>query len=70
MRVKQPKWPIEQLVTFELRDYREDLERALAEFPDHAQPAERETLQQRLTEVISEQELRAGAQSPSEATAS
>lgn len=70
MRVKPPKWPIEQLVTFELRDYREDLEQALAELPDHVQPAERETLQQRLTEVISEQELRVGAQSPSQATAS
>jgi hypothetical protein len=70
MRVKQPKWPIDQLVTFELRDYREDLEHALAELPDHVQSAEREALQQRLTEVISEQELRIGAQSPSQATAS
>jgi len=54
--VKKPDWPLNQLVTFELRDLRADLERALA--GTHGQLAERQLLEQSLAEVIREQESR------------
>jgi hypothetical protein len=54
--VKKPKWPLNQLVSFELRDLRAELERALADIPERT--ADRQPLGQRLAEVISEQEAR------------
>ncbi len=56
VKVKRPEWPVGQLATFELRDYREELEQALDGLPGES--AERDQLQQRLAEVISEQESR------------
>jgi hypothetical protein len=57
MTVNKPQYPLHQLVTFELRDYRAELEQALARTPEQA--ADRQLLGQRLTEVIREQESRA-----------
>jgi hypothetical protein len=54
--VRIPKWPVGQLATFELRDLRAELERALAGISGRT--ADGELLQQRLAEVISEQESR------------
>jgi hypothetical protein len=54
--VKKPEWPLDQLVTFELRDLRTQLEHALAGIPE--QTPDRQLLEQRLAEVISEQEAR------------
>lgn len=59
VKVKPPRWPVPQLVTFELRDYRQRLEQALAGLPE--QSADREVIQQRLAEVIGEQDERARA---------
>jgi hypothetical protein len=50
--VRIPKWPVGQLATFELRDLRAELERALAGISGRT--ADGELLQQRLAEVISE----------------
>jgi hypothetical protein len=55
--VPQPQHPVPALTTFELRDYRRDLEHALTTLPGHA--ATRELLQDRLAEVMGEQESRA-----------
>jgi hypothetical protein len=57
--VEEPKHRLTQLTTFELRDYRRDLERAIAFFDakDPVPPA-RDRLQGRLDEVIREQESR------------
>jgi hypothetical protein len=52
----QPKHPIHALTTYELRNYRHELEHALKTFPSHA--TVREQLQQRLTEVLTEQQAR------------
>ena len=54
--VRAPAHPLPALTTFELRDYRRDLEHALAALPDHV-PA-RGLLQGKLGEVIAEQESR------------
>lgn len=59
--VKEPNWRISQLATFELRDYRERLESAIAEIPAKL-TADRVTLESRLSEVITEQETRAEAE--------
>jgi hypothetical protein len=57
--VSQPKHPLHALTTFELRDYRRDLERAIA-FWDTKHPVPlRETLQAKLDAVITEQGDRA-----------
>jgi hypothetical protein len=58
--VDRPLHPLHQLTTFELRDYRKQLERALAFFDrqDPVPPA-RDRLQARLDEVIAEQDQRA-----------
>ena len=55
--VAPPAHPLPQLTTFELRDYRRDLETAIARIGAHdpASPA----LQARLDAVIAEQESRA-----------
>jgi hypothetical protein len=54
--VRPPGHPLPALTTFELRDYRSELERALAALPEHV-PA-RGLLQGKLAEVIAEQESR------------
>jgi hypothetical protein len=58
--VEPPKHPLTMLTTFELRDYRRDLERAIAFFDrqDPVPPA-RNRLQARLDAVIAEQDERA-----------
>jgi hypothetical protein len=58
--VDQPKHPLHALTTFELRDYRRQLESAVAFFDrqDPVPPA-RYRLQARLDEVLAEQESRA-----------
>ena len=55
--VPQPGHPVPALTTSELRDYRRDLEHALTTLPGHA-PV-RGLLQDKLTEVLAEQESRA-----------
>jgi hypothetical protein len=51
-----PPHPLDALVTYELRDYRHQLEHALQALPATA-PARR-LLQQRLTDVLDEQQSR------------
>jgi hypothetical protein len=54
--VDQPKHPIHALTTYELRDYRRDLERAIAGIaPDAPVQAD---LKRRLDAVLAEQEQR------------
>ncbi len=57
--VNQPKHPLQALTTYELRDYRRELERAIAFFDrqDPVPPA-RGDLQAKLDEVLAEQEDR------------
>jgi hypothetical protein len=55
--VGEPKHPLGQLTTWELRDYRRDLEAALAALPADA-PA-RSQLAARLAAVVAEQDDRA-----------
>ena len=57
--VDPPKHPLHQLTTFELRDLRRDLERAIAFFDrqDPVPPA-RSQLQARLDDVLAEQDDR------------
>ncbi len=58
--VDQPKHPLHALTTYELRDYRRELEQAIA-FMDtkHPVPPAQGTLQARLDAVIAEQDDRA-----------
>lgn len=58
--VEQPKHPLTQLTTYELRDYRRDLEKAIAFFDrqDPVPPA-RDRLQAKLDAVTAEQDDRA-----------
>lgn len=55
--VGQPKHPMHALTTFELARYRRELDRALKSLPAHA-PV-RAQLQQKLAQVIGEEEDRA-----------
>lgn len=57
--VEQPKHPLDALTTYELRDFRRDLERAIAFFDrqDPVPPA-RDRLQARLDDVLAEQDSR------------
>jgi hypothetical protein len=56
----QPEHPLHALATFELRDYRRQLENALARLgTQHPVPAVRDSLYARLDAVIAEQESRA-----------
>ncbi len=57
--VQQPKHPLHALTTFELRDYRHELERAIA-FSSQQDPVSpvRADLQARLDAVIAEQDDR------------
>jgi hypothetical protein len=59
--VPPPKHPVYALTTFELTDYRRELEHALSTLPGHAA---REQLRQRLAEVLSEQQSRTRLQHP------
>jgi hypothetical protein len=54
--VPAPAHPLPALTTFELRDYRRDLEHALAALPAHA-PV-RGLLQDKLAAVLAEQDSR------------
>ena len=58
--VEQPKHPLDAMTTFELRDYRRQLEGAIAFFDrqDPVPPARRR-LQARLDDVTAEQDDRA-----------
>jgi hypothetical protein len=55
--IRPPDHPLYALTTYELRDYRHDLERAIAGTPSGA-PAQAD-LRARLDEVLAEQESRA-----------
>jgi hypothetical protein len=55
--IPQPGHPLYALTTSELRAYREDLEHALTAPPGHAE--RRKLLQDKLAEVLAEQESRA-----------
>jgi len=58
--LEEPKYPLTQLTTFELRDFRRDLERAIAYFDaKNPVPPARDRLQARLDDVIAEQDDRA-----------
>ena len=58
--VEPPKHPLHQLTTFELRDYRRQLERAIAVFDtEDPVPPARSRLQAKLDEVLAEQSDRA-----------
>jgi hypothetical protein len=59
-----PKHPMYALTTYELRDYRRQLEHALRTLPGHAEV--RALLQQRLTGVLNEQQARAQLQQASQ----
>ena len=56
MTVEQPPHPVHALMTYELRNYRRELEHSLRALPEHV--AVRVLLQQRLTEVLAEQNSR------------
>ena len=56
MAIEQPPHPMHSLTTYELKNYRRELEHALKTIPEHAQV--RELLQQRLAEVLAEQNSR------------
>ena len=54
--VQPPRHPLHALTTYELRDYRRDLEHALATAPGPPQAGG--LLRQRLADVVAEQESR------------
>jgi hypothetical protein len=56
MAIEQPPHPMHSLTTYELKNYRRELEHALKTIPEHAQVSE--LLQQRLAEVLAEQDSR------------
>jgi len=57
--VNPPKHPLPAMTTYELRDYRRDLETAIAFFDRQTPvPPARDRLQARLDDVIAEQENR------------
>jgi hypothetical protein len=58
--VEPPKHPLHQLTTFELRDYRRQLERAIAFFDTKEPvPPARNRLRAKLDDVLAEQAERA-----------
>ena len=58
--VEQPKHPLPAMTTFELRDYRHQLERAIAFFDGKDPvPTARAVLRARLDAVLAEQDERA-----------
>ena len=56
MAIEQPTHPMHSLTTYELKNYRRELEHALKTIPEHVQV--RELLKQRLAEVLAEQDSR------------
>jgi hypothetical protein len=57
--VNQPKHPLPAMTTYELRDYRRDLETAIAFFDRQTPvPPDRDQLQATLDDVIAEQDDR------------
>jgi hypothetical protein len=54
--VSHPKHPTHALTTYELRDYRRELEHAIDTLPGHA--VTRNQLRQRLADVLAEQQAR------------
>ncbi len=56
MSIQQPAHPTHALTTYELKNYRRELEHSLKTLPEHAQV--RAQLQQRLAEVLAEQDSR------------
>ena len=56
MTVEQPLHRVHALTTYELRNYRRELEHSLRALPEHV--AVRVILQQRLAEVLAEQDSR------------
>lgn len=59
VNVEQPKHPLDALTTFELRDFRRDLERAIAFFDrQDPVPSARAGLQFQLDDVLAEQDER------------
>jgi hypothetical protein len=54
MTVEQPPHPMHALTTYELKNYRRELEHSLRALPEHV--AVRVLLQQRLAEVLAEQD--------------
>ena len=56
MAIQQPPHPMYALTTYELRNYRRELEHSLKTLPEHAQV--RALLRERLAEVLSEQDSR------------
>jgi hypothetical protein len=56
MTVEQPQHPMHALTTYELKNYRRELEHSLRALPEHV--AVRVLLQQRLAEVLAEQDSR------------
>lgn len=59
MNINPPKHPLHALTTYELRDYRRDLERVIAFYGRQAPvPPARDRLQASLDDVIAEQDDR------------
>ena len=56
MAIEQPPHPMHSLTTYELKNYRRELEHSLKTISEHTQV--RELLQERLTEVLAEQDSR------------
>ncbi len=56
MTIEQPPHPVQALTTYELRNYRRELEQSLEALPE--QVAVRVILQQRLAQVRAEQDSR------------
>ena len=56
MAILQPPHPMHALTTSELKNYRRELEHSLKTISEHAQV--RDLLQERLTEVLAEQDSR------------
>jgi hypothetical protein len=56
MTIEQPPHPVQALTTYELRNYRRELEQSLGALPEHV--AMRVILQQRLAQVLAEQDSR------------
>lgn len=58
--ITEPKHPLHAMTTYELRDYRRDLERAIGFFDRQTPvPPTRDRLQAKLDDVIAEQDERA-----------
>ncbi len=61
--IEKPKHPLYALTTYEITRYRRELEHALRTLPGHTEV--RALLQQRLADVLAEQEARAQLQQAS-----